>query len=899
MIQVARIFLLAILCASLAAASCAKPAAPPTNAAKAVPPPAAIAETPAGDARPPAAAAERAPSPGDDRTNLRDGWHLVSSAKLKEHGAAIATAGYRDADWYPAKVPSTVLAALVDAGVHPEPYKSDNLRRIPAAEFARSWWYRREFELPKTPGADHVVLGFDGINYRANVWLNGKLVASEKDVRGTFRTYRFDVTGLAVREGKNALAVEVFRPEPGDLAINWWDWVASPPDLNMGLFQDVFVRQTGAVALEDLRLTTKVPSVKKAEVTVTAVVKNATDQSRDVTISVGIGDRVAQKEVAIGARESKIVVFDPGTVPSFSIDNPRLWWPVGLGQPELQTLSGKVSVGGAVSDQRTVRVGLREITSSLAGNARTFSVNGQPIFLRGGGWTSDLLLRRDRARLATELAYTLHLGLNTIRLEGKLDFDEFYDMADELGIVVLPGWMCCDIWEKQKTWNDVHRLVARESMLSQGARLRNHPSVAAFLIGSDKAPQSDVATLYTEALGAVDWPNPIVHAASAEGDSGLKMTGPYDWVPPTYWYEDKTHGGAFGFNSETGPGPAIPELEVMKGFMSARELDELWTQPNAKQFHAGAPGHPFETLRIFDTALRARLGASKNLEDWVKKAQLMNYEAERAEFEAYAARKYAGTSGIVHWLLNNPWPSLIWHLYDWSLVPAASFYGAKKANEPMHAVFAYDDRSVYVVNNTGKTEATSSVAVRVLDLEGNERYSERLAVNVGPDASAKLGAVPVPAGVAGVHFVELELRHGPEVVSTNTYFVPAKKDVTKPLATNWLNTPTVQYADLTPLTKLAPATVKASVAKSKAGAQTQVTVTLENTGKGMAFFVRLLLRRGAAGPLVAPVFWDDNYVTLRPGTKRTLTVSCADAALDGKEPVVELEGMNVARASTP
>jgi exo-1,4-beta-D-glucosaminidase len=436
-------------------------------------------------------------------------------------------------------------------------------------------------------------------------------------------------------------------------------------------------------------------------------------------------------------------------------------------------------------------------------------------------------------------------------------------------------------------------------MRSQGARLRNHPSVAAFLIGSDKAPPGEIASAYTDALASVGWPNPIVHAASAEGDSGLKMPGPYDWVPPTYWYEDKKNGGAFGFNSETGPGPAIPELEVLKTFLSPRELDELWSKPDAKLFHAGTPGHKFETLGIFHKALRGRFGGVKNLEDWAKKAQLMNYEAERVEFEAYATRKYAGTSGIVHWLLNNPWPSLIWHLYDSSLVPAASFYGAKKANEPIHAVFAYDDRSVFVVNNTAKTEAMSSVAVRVLDLEGNEKHSERLAFSVGPDASVKVGSVPVAVGLKGVHFVELELRRGPEVVSTNTYFVPEKKDVLKPSATTFVNTPTTSFADLSSVTKLAPATVKTSAATAKSSGQTQVTVTLENTGKGMAFFMRLMLRRGAGGPPVAPVFWDDNYVTLRPGAKRTLTVSCPDAALESAQPVVEVEGMNVARMTAP
>ena len=838
------------------------------------------------------------PPSNDGRTRLRDGWRLQSSSKVKDAGAVISTAGYRDSDWYAARVPGTVLAALVDAGVYTEPYKSDTLRRIPAAEFARAWWNRCEFELPRAPSAQRVFLGFDGINYRANVWLNGKLLAAEKDLRGTFRTYRFDVTALVERSGKNALAVEVFRPAANDLAINWWDWVYSPPDLNMGLYQDVYLRQTGPVVLQDLRLTTKVTSVARANVTVSAIVYNPSDEPQRAMLAVRLDDRAARREVALAARESKTVVFEPATTRELAIDRPRLWWPAGLGRPELQTLAGKVSVGDSLSDQRTVRVGLREITSSTVAGARLFSVNGQRVFLRGGGWASDLLLRWDSARTKTELAYALHLGLNMVRLEGKLESDDFYDQADEAGIVLLPGWMCCDVWEKHRTWSEAHRSIARESMQSQAARLRNHPSVAAFFIGSDKAPPPDVASSYAAALTSVDWPNPIVAAASAEGESGLKMTGPYDWVAPNYWLEDKANGGAFGFNSETGPGPAIPELEVMRSFMSQRELDDLWKNPNAAQFHAGAPGREFhfQTLRIFQNALRARLGPPASLEDWVKKAQLMNYEAERAQFEAFGVRKYTRATGVVHWLLNNPWPSLIWHLYDSSLLPAASFYGAKKANEPLHAVFAYDDRSVIVINNTLQAQPGLSVVARVFDLDGVERSSQTFAISVEPDASARTGTITEPAGIAGAHFVELELRRGAEVVSVNTYWLPARKDQHDFAASTWLYTPTVKFADLTGITKLAPATLKISMTRSTVGHDAKAIVTLENTGKTPAFFLRLTLRKSAGGDAVVPVFWDDNYVTLRPGARRALSVACPMGALEGGEPVVEIEGINTAVA---
>jgi exo-1,4-beta-D-glucosaminidase len=374
------------------------------------------------------------------------------------------------------------------------------------------------------------------------------------------------------------------------------------------------------------------------------------------------------------------------------------------------------------------------------------------------------------------------------------------------------------------------------------------------------------------------------------------MTGPYDWVPPLYWFEDKAHGGAIGFNSETGPGPAIPELEVLRTFLSPKELDDLVSKPDAPQFHAGAPGHKFQTLGIFQKALRARFGPPANLEDWVKKAQLMNYEAERAEFEAYVGRKYAGTTGIVHWLLNNPWPSLIWHLYDWSLLPAASYYGAKKANEPFHALFAYDDRSIIVVNNTQKSQPKLTVVVRVLDTEGVERASETFSCELGPDGATRVGAAPMPSGLKGVHFVDLELSYGSEVVSTNTYFVSDQKENLNYRATTWLNTPTTSYADLTALTKLAPTTVKVTVEE---GSERQISVTLENTGKSVALLVRATLRRQPGGSPVVPIFWSDNYVTLRPGAKRKLTVFTYPDTPAGSQPVIEVEGFNVARVTAP
>jgi exo-1,4-beta-D-glucosaminidase len=319
-------------------------------------------------------------------------------------------------------------------------------------------------------------------------------------------------------------------------------------------------------------------------------------------------------------------------------------------------------------------------------------------------------------------------------------------------------------------------------------------------------------------------------------------------------------------------------------------------QPTAIQFHAGTPGMDFQSIGIFNNALAKRLGAPTSLEDWVKKAQLMNYEAERAEFEAYGARKFARTTGLVHWLLNNGWPSLIWHLYDHSLLPAASFYGAKKANEPLHAVYGYDDRSVIVVNNTMKAETGLSVDVRIFGSDGVERSMQTLAVaSVEADGVWRAGTVPAPAGVAGTYFVNLELRRGTGLVSNNIYWLSTSPDVMNYKASTWLNTPALQFGNLLDLVKVPTTTVRATVSTATAANDARVSVTLENSSKSLAFFLRLTLRKTGDASAIVPVFWDDNYITVPPGAQRTVTATCASAALGGALPEVEIEGVNVAR----
>ena len=156
------------------------------------------------------------------------------------------------------------------------------------------------------------------------------------------------------------------------------------------------------------------------------------------------------------------------------------------------------------------------------------------------------------------------------------------------------------------------------------------------------------------------------------------MNGPYDYVPPIYWYADTKNGGAFGFNTETGPGPQVPPVESIKKFIPK---DHLWPIDTMWNYHCG--GNVFCNLNRYNEAIDNRLGKPAGLEEYVTKAQFINYESMRAMYEAFTSNKYNAT-GIVQWMYNSAWPKFWWQLYDYYLMPNAAFYGAKKACEPLH-----------------------------------------------------------------------------------------------------------------------------------------------------------------------------------------------------------------------
>jgi exo-1,4-beta-D-glucosaminidase len=864
--------------------------------------------------------------PQPEKTFLHKGWAIQSAARVKESGDLLSQNDFRPLSWYPATVPSTVVGTLVEDKVYPDPLVGQNLRLIPGCSypvganfanlpmpddspFRSSWWYRTEFRVPASYQGKNIWLHLDGINFRANVWVNGKQVATADEIAGTFRLHELNINGVAHTGGLNTLAIEVFPPQPNDLAWTFVDWNPMPPDKNMGIFRDVYLSSSGPVRLRHPQVISHfdLPSLATAHLTVNAEVQNDTGAVVEGTLTARIEELRISQKVKLEPHETKSVAFVPDQFRQLSFSRPRLWWPVQLGSPNLYELQMDFAENGKVSDRQHTHFGIREITSEVDNqNHRLFKVNGRRILIRGGGWASDIFLRSQPERLLAEFRYVKDLNLNTVRLEGQLQPDSFFDLADEQGILIMAGWCCCSHWEHWQhrsdyqqgpTWEKKDYDIAAKSQADQIRRLRSHPSLLVWLNGSDNPPPPDVEQIYVDILKKYSWPNPFLSSATARpttvtGVTGVKMEGPYEWVPPSYWLTDQKLGGAHGFATETSPGPAVPPLESLQKMVPK---EHLWPIDDYWNYHAG--GGQFKNLKVFSAALEARYGTAKNVEEYANKAQLMSYESQRAMFEAYGANRFAST-GLIQWMLNNAWPSMIWHLYDYYLAPGGGYFGTKKACEPVHVQYGYNDRSVVVVNTT-QQPSKLNLRAQVYDLDLNEKFSRSQRLDLAADTNVQAFVIPQIADSSSAYFLRLSLEAlDGRTVSTNFYWLSAKDDVLDWSKSTWWYTPVTAYADMTRLETLPPATLITFGRRERRGADEIAHVVVSNPGRHLAFFTRLQIKQG--DDEVLPVIWQDNYFSLMPGEKREITASYKVKDLSPKaSPVLRIQSWNSAPVSVP
>jgi len=697
----------------------------------------------------------------------------------------------------------------------------------------------------------------------------------------------------------------------------------------MGLWREVYLTASGPVRLRYPTVATHFAddSLARADLTVRAELSNDTDSPVTGTVS-GEFDHVSiVKEVTLAPHEKRPVIFTPDEFSQLRIDHPELWWPADLGDQPLHRLVMKFETAGRTSDSQTTNFGIREITGELYGAApqpgevfdnngdftniktdkRPFllRVNRRPVLIRGGGWCPDMLMRSSPERLRAELGYVRDMHLNAIRLEGKLEGDDFFDEADRTGILILAGWCCGDRWEHWKSWKPEDYTIANESLRTQILRLRHHASLALWMNGSDNLPPAKVESAYRKILVENGWPNPVVSSASSvpsteSGPTGVKMTGPYDYVPPSYWLVDTEHfGGAYGFNTETSPGAAIPDLGSLKKFLPP---EHLWPIDKVWDLHAGAGGLN-NNVTHFNESMNAIYGAPAGLEDYLLKAQAMDYDGERAMFEAYGRNKYQST-GVIQWMLNNGWPSVIWHLYDYYLQPAAGYFGAKKACEPLHIQYSYDDRSVVVVNNLSRAITELTADAFLYDFTLRQLFTRRVQLTAAADSVQRLFSVPPAENVGSdVSFVRLVLSDkAGRNVSTNFYWLPRRLSTFdwsfEQAKAHPYYTAVKSYEDLTMLNRLPRGRVEATTSVRHPVSGEEVAVRLSNPSGNLAFQVHLALIDAASGAEILPVLWEDNYLTLMPGETRTIVARYDSVPAVGRLKLT-LAGWNIDSLTVP
>ncbi len=855
---------------------------------------------------------------------INENWKMQPEDKLKGvDDALISQNNFNTDNWYQAVVPGTVLGSMATTGVIKDPYFGINMQKVGYDQFKQPWWYRTNILIDKKDLNKHISLHFRGINYRADLWVNGKKVVGKDKFAGTFKMFTFDISKY-VKAGENTIALKLLQPADGEYSIGFVDWNPLPRDRNMGIFRDVFLEINDGVKIRSPFVYAKVDTVSltKADLFIQTQVENGTNKPVTGVLRVDFEKGSVEKKVSIEAGKTLSVKFLPQDFKQLSVKDVKLWWPNGMGDPNLYPLKTEFIVDDKVVDRVEKKYGIREIGSYLDKDKnRVFTVNGKFVLIKGGGWVDDLLLQDTKESVEAQLKYVKQMNLNTIRLEGFWGKDNtLYDLCDAYGIMIMVGWSCHWEWEEYLlkpvdekyggAVNDEDINLLSESWKDQMLWLRNHPSIFVWMLGSDKLPAPKLERKYIELFQEYDPSRPYVTSAGGAGTdentvvaevplyseisgaTGMKMLGPYAYTPPVYWFKDTEFGGGYGFNTETCPGPNIPPLASLKKMLPEKSLwpidKKYW------EYHTGR--NSFKTLDRYRTALNERYGSSSSVEEFAFKSQVMNYELMRPMFEAFVAHKPKST-GVIQWMLNSAWPEMYWQLYDSYLQPNGAFYGTKKACEPLHAIYRYGFNDIYLANEDLYNSGEISVKIRVYDIHSKLLLEDEWTGNVASNTSQKIYEIPAIKGLTPVWFLDMRIYKGGKEIDNNFYWLSLKKDVLDYEAAKkmpWaFHTPSMSYADFTALNKLPRVKLDYDYQFSKTNSEGLITVKVKNPSKSVAFFVFFDVVDAKTKEPILPIFWSDNYISLLPGEERTYTANYNLSDSSGKRPELIVKAWNV------
>ncbi len=825
----------------------------------------------------------------DGRLDLAGGaWRVQRASQVKADGPALSTIIFKDSQWLVATVPATTLVSYLNDGAVPEPNFGDNNLAISDSYFYDDFWYRDVFTTPVSYKGRRVFLNFDGINWKAEIYLNGHSIGR---IDGAFTRAKFDVTDQLVPVGKNVLAVRVIKNETpgfpteqnrnstdangGELGADnptfhasiGWDWIPTIRGRNTGLWNDVYLSPAGPVTIEDPLVTSKLPlpDTSSAAINIQATLYNHSSKPVKGILEGTFGNAAFEQAVELRANEQKTVSLDKITNPSLDLQHPALWWPNGYGNQNLYKVSlAFITADGNNSDSKTFKTGVREMTYSDTGNLKIW-VNGKRFIARGGnmGFSEDLLRYRSR-EFDIAVGYHKEMNFNMIRnWVGQVGDDAFFEACDKYGILI---WQ--DFWLANPSDGPVpnHPDMFIDNLKDFVKRIRNHPSIGLYVGRNEGNPPPVIENAITSLLPVLAPGIKYIPNSAAISVSG---GGPYALRPLKFYFENRATPK---LHSEMG----TPDLMSYESFELAMPDSAIWPQSRLWGVHdftlQGA-----QNGATFNKTLEQAFGKIDSVKQWLSLAAWTEYQGYRAMFEAQSKNRM----GLLIWMSHPSWPTLVWQSYDYYFEPTGAYFGAKKASEPLHIQWNPLSDSVEVVNYSVAKDAVLNAEMQILDLQGNVKLTKEASVNCRIDSRVGVMPVTIPAELNGVYFVRLELTRGAELISRNEYCRGALPDSSGDIG------------DLSAITKLPLVKLSAQTQVVKAGINWKITTKLSNKTAYAAFNIRLKVTGYKSGGRILPVLYDDNYFTLLPGEERTVEMKVADADTYSEKPAVVVEGYNV------